>query len=305
MTDRGGDLQFGVSIVPMADSPQFALRIARTAEEAGLDLVGIQDHPYQPSFLDAWTLISTLAAATERVRFYLSVANLPLRPPAMLAKSAASLDILSGGRVEMGLGGGAYWDGVVAMGEPRKRPGEAFRSVREAMEVMRLLWSNERSARYDGEFYSLNGVRPGPRPAHDIGIWLGSQGPRMLALTGEIADGWVAPIPSYLPYERWEEAQRRIDAGAREAGRDPSEVLRIANIPGAITASGGSRPSGSDPLVGGSDFWAETLAEWASEFRFDGFVFWPAEDPEGQTRRFGEEVAPAVKEAVATRGERT
>lgn len=305
MTDRGGDLQFGVSIVPMADSPQSALRVARTAEAAGLDLVGIQDHPYQPGFLDAWTLISTLAAATERVRFYLSVANLPLRPPAMLAKSAASLDILSGGRVEMGLGGGAYWDGVAAMGEPRKSPREAFRAVREAMEVMRLLWSNERSARYDGEFYSLNGVRPGPRPAHDIGIWLGSVGPRMLALTGELADGWVAPIPSYLPYERWEEAQRRIDAGALEAGREPSEVLRIANIPGAITASGGSRPSGSDPLVGGSDFWAETLAEWASEFRFDGFVFWPAEDPEAQTRRFGEEVSPAVREAVGIRGERT
>lgn len=298
MTVQSRDMQFGISIVPMASSPRSALGVARAAEESGLDLIGIQDHPYQNSFLDAWTLISTLVPATERVRLFPSVANLPLRPPAMLAKAAASLDVISGGRVEVGLGSGAYWDGVVAMGEARKSPGEAFRSVREAVEVMRLLWSSERSARYEGEFYSLNGVRPGPSPAHDIGIWLGSVGPRMLGLTGEIADVWVAPIPAYLPYERWEEAQGRIDAGAHVAGREPSDVLRIANVPGSITESGGRRPVGSDPLVGDSDFWTRTLADWAREFRFDGFVFWPAGDPEGQTRRFGEEVAPAVREAV-------
>ena len=305
MNTRPRDLQLGVSIVPMADSPRSALRVARFAEESGLDLIGIQDHPYQNRFLDAWTLISTLVPVTERLRFYLGVANLPLRPPAMLAKAATSLDILSGGRVEMGLGSGAYWDGVAAMGGARKSPGEAYRSTREAIEVMRLLWSTERSVRYDGEFYSLNGVIPGPKPAHDIGIWLGASGPRMLGLTGKSADGWVAPGPSYLPYEGWEEAQRLIDAGARDAGRDPSEILRIANIPGYITNSGGSRPGGSDPLVGSSDFWAELLADWAREFRFDGFVFWPSQDVEDQTRRFGEEVAPAVKEAVGAEGART
>jgi alkanesulfonate monooxygenase SsuD/methylene tetrahydromethanopterin reductase-like flavin-dependent oxidoreductase (luciferase family) len=298
MADRGGELQFGVSVVPLADPPEFALRVTRAAEEAGLDLVGIQDHPYQRRFLDAWTLIATLVPATERIRFFLTVANLPLRPPAMLAKATASLDLISGGRVEMGLGGGAYWDAIVAIGEPRKSPGEALRAVREAIEVMRLLWSGERSVRYEGEFYSLHGVKPGPRPAHEIGIWLGSVGPRMHRLTGELSDGWAAPIPYYLPYEKWGDSQARIDAGAEESGRDPSEILRIANIPGEITGSGGSRPSGSDPLVGGKDFWAETLAEWAEKFRFDAFVFWPGENPEEQTRRFGEEVVPAVREAV-------
>src|SRR5215211_3298992 len=299
MTDRGRELQFGVSVVPFADPPEFALRVTQAAEEAGLDLVGIQDRPYQNRFLDAWTLIATLVPSTERVSFYLSVANLPLRPPAMLAKATASLDLISGGRVEMGLGGGAYWEPIVAMGEPRKSPEESLRAVREAIEVMRLLWSGERSARYEGEFYSLRGVKPGPRPAHEIGIWLGSMGPRMLRLTGELSDGWVAPIPSYLPYERWSDSQERIDAGAREAGRDPKEVLRIANLPGAITGSSGNRPGGSEPLVGSSEFWAETLSKWALEFRFDAFVFWPGEDPEGQTRRFGEEVVPAVRESVA------
>src|SRR3712207_1587050 len=87
MASRDRDLKFGVSVVPLAEPPEFALRATRAAEEAGLDLVGIQDHPYQRRFLDAWTLIATLVPTIERVRFYLSVANLPLRPPAMLAKA--------------------------------------------------------------------------------------------------------------------------------------------------------------------------------------------------------------------------
>jgi alkanesulfonate monooxygenase SsuD/methylene tetrahydromethanopterin reductase-like flavin-dependent oxidoreductase (luciferase family) len=95
MTDRGRELQFGVSVVPFADPPEFALRVTQAAEEAGLDLVGIQDHPYQNRFLDAWTLIATLVPSTEHVSFYLSVANLPLRPPARLAKAVTSLEVIS------------------------------------------------------------------------------------------------------------------------------------------------------------------------------------------------------------------
>ena len=97
MASQDRELVFGVSVVPLAEPPEFALEVTRAAEEAGLDLVGIQDHPYQRRFLDAWTLIATLVPAAERVRFYLSVANLPLRTPAMLTKAAASLDVISGG----------------------------------------------------------------------------------------------------------------------------------------------------------------------------------------------------------------
>jgi hypothetical protein len=86
VTDRGGELRFGVSVVPFAEPPEFALGVTRAAEEAGLDLVGIQDHPYQNRFLDAWTLISTLVSATERVRFFLSVANPSSSGPAKTPK---------------------------------------------------------------------------------------------------------------------------------------------------------------------------------------------------------------------------
>ena len=93
---------------------------ATTVERLGLDLVTIQDHPYQAAFYDTWTLLTYLAGRTERITFVPTVATLPLRPPAVLAKSAATLDLLTGGRVQLGLGAGAFWDAIVAMGGPRR-----------------------------------------------------------------------------------------------------------------------------------------------------------------------------------------
>ena len=92
------------------------------SEQAGLDLVTFQDHPYQPAFLDTWTLLSYVAARTSRVRLAPNVTNLPLRPPAVLARCVASLDLLSGGRVELGLGAGAFWDAIEAMAARAARP---------------------------------------------------------------------------------------------------------------------------------------------------------------------------------------
>jgi alkanesulfonate monooxygenase SsuD/methylene tetrahydromethanopterin reductase-like flavin-dependent oxidoreductase (luciferase family) len=291
MTDYGRDPEFGVSVAPLADPPDLAARVAKAADRTGLDLVGIQDHPYQRRFLDTWTLISTLVPITERVRFFPDVANLPLRPPAMLAKAAASLDVLSGGRVEMGLGAGAFWDAVVGMGGPRRSPGEAVRSVEEAIQVMRLVWSEERSLRFDGEFYSLKGMRPGPHPVHDMGIWVGAYGPRMLNLIGRRADGWV-PSFGYSPPERLPEMQKRIDEGAAEAGREPKEIRRAYNLSGNIGQVG------EDPLDGPPSKWVETLTGFALEDGMDTFIYWPSEDHERQVELFANEVVPTVREAV-------
>jgi alkanesulfonate monooxygenase SsuD/methylene tetrahydromethanopterin reductase-like flavin-dependent oxidoreductase (luciferase family) len=296
VSDYGRNLEFGVSVEPLADPPYRAARVARSADRTGLDLVGIQDHPYQRRFLDTWTLISTLVPATGRVRFFPDVANLPLRPPAMLAKAAASLDVLSGGRVEMALGAGAFWDAVVAMDGPRRSPSEAVRSVEEAIEVMRLVWSDERSLRFDGEFYSLKGMRPGPHPVHDIGVWVGACRPRMLGLIGRLADGWV-PSYGYSPPERLPEMQRRIDEGAARAGREPQDIRRAYNVSGLI------RPGGDGPLDGPPSRWTETLADSALEHGMDTFIYWPSEDHERQTEIFANEVVPGVRESV--RSERT
>jgi alkanesulfonate monooxygenase SsuD/methylene tetrahydromethanopterin reductase-like flavin-dependent oxidoreductase (luciferase family) len=291
VTDYGRDLEFGVSVEPLADPPDWATRVTTAADRAGLDLVGIQDHPYQRRFLDTWTLISTLVPITGRVRFFPDVANLPLRPPAMLAKAAASLDVLSGGRIEMGLGAGTFWDAVVGMGGPRRSPGEAVRSVEEAIQVMRLVWSEERSLRFEGEFYSLKGMRPGPHPVHDIGIWVGAYGPRMLNLIGRLADGWV-PSYGYSPPERLPEMQGRIDEGASEAGREPEKIRRAYNLSGNIGEGG------EGPLEGSASKWVETLTGFALEHGMDTFIYWPSQDHERQTEVFANEVVPAVREAV-------
>lgn len=290
----GGPL-FGYFPSPDADRYDEVIGLVRLADELGLDLLGIQDHPYQRRFLDTWTLLSVLAVHTARIRLFPDVASLPLRPPAVLAKAAASLDRISGGRVELGLGAGAVWDAIAAMGGPRRDPGEAVSALAEAIEVIRLMWSGERGLRFDGEHYRLGGVHSGPQPAHDIGIWLGAYGPRMLALTGRAADGWV-PSSGYLPPDRLQRAQDRIDQAAGDAGREPGAVLRLYNIFGTVTAHG------SDGLFDGPvDQWVDTLTALAVDSGLDGFVLGPGdgEDEEVQLRRFATEVAPAVRTLVA------
>src|ERR1700716_445586 len=101
---------FGISLVPAVERLDRIRELARTADDAGLDLVGIQDHPYQHHFLDTWSLIPTLLAETRRISFFTDVANLPLRPPAVMAKAAASLGVLSGGRLGLGVGAGGFRD---------------------------------------------------------------------------------------------------------------------------------------------------------------------------------------------------
>ena len=292
MTDYGRKLEFGASVAPLADPPDFVSRVAVAADRMGLDLVGIQDHPYQRRFLDTWTLISTLVPVTERVRFFPDVASLPLRPPAMLAKAAASLDVLSGGRVEVGLGAGAFWEAIEAMGGPRRSPGEAVRSVEEAIKVMRLAWSKERSVRFDGEIYTLKGLKPGPHPAHEIGIWVGAGGPRMLSLIGRLADGWV-PSMGWATPDKLPGMHGRIDEGAARAGRDPGEIQRLYNLSGTIGSEGDGL------LEGPASKWVEQLSRFALELGMDTFIYWPAEDHVRQIELFADEVVPAVREAVA------
>ena len=281
-------LEFGISITPSWLNQAEVVRLAEVADEAGLDLVGIQDHPYQWRFYDTWTLIAFLAGRTSRVRFFPDVTSLPLRPPAVLAKAAASLDVLTGGRVELGLGAGSFWDAIEAIGGPRRTPGEAVGATEEAIDVIRLMWSGERGVRYQGRHYRLAGVHTGPKPAHDIGIWLGAAGPRMLDLIGRKADGWV-PSAGWAPPKDLPGYLRRIEDAAASAGRDPGSIRRVYNLMGAIGPATGER------LVGPASFWVDELGRLA-EIGMDAFIFWPGgEDPIGQVEVFAAEVAPVVR----------
>jgi alkanesulfonate monooxygenase SsuD/methylene tetrahydromethanopterin reductase-like flavin-dependent oxidoreductase (luciferase family) len=285
-------LQFGVFLSPDAGRRGDVLAQTLAAEAAGLDLVGIQDHPYQRRFLDTWVLIGHLLARTSRIRIFPSVANLPLRPPAMMAKAAASLDLLSDGRFELGLGAGAFLDAVAGMGGPRRTPGESVEAVEEAIGVLRRAWEADGSLRHEGRHYRLD-YKPGPPPAHPIRVWLGAYRPRMLELTGGLADGWI-PSLGYLGPEDVPAAQRRIDEAARAAGRDPSDLARIYNLSGTISAGGPAR----ELLDGPVEHWIEVLAGFDAELGFDGFILGPGEPELEQIERFGHEVAGGVREAV-------
>jgi alkanesulfonate monooxygenase SsuD/methylene tetrahydromethanopterin reductase-like flavin-dependent oxidoreductase (luciferase family) len=274
--------EVGVFVVPSAEHAQSTVDQADAADASGLDLVAVQDHPYQQRFFDTWTLLAYLAARTERVRLVPDVANLPLRPPTVLAKSAASLDLLSEARVELGIGAGAFWDAIEAMGGPRRTPGEAVDALEEAMAILRAFWSGERSVTIEGEHYRVKGAKPGPQPAHRIGIWVGAYGPRMLRLTGRLADGWLPSLGNMEPGEIANK-QRTVDEAAERAGRSPADVKRVLNV----------------SVEGPPDGWPDQLVR-AGELGFQTLIVSVHEDdPVGFVRRLGEDVAPRVREALS------
>ncbi|WP_113704941.1 LLM class flavin-dependent oxidoreductase [Nonomuraea lactucae] len=293
MPDYGHDLLFGSFITPANEEPQRVVALAQESEAAGLDLVTFQDHPYQAGFLDTWTLLSYVAARTGRIHLSGNVTNLPLRQPAVLARAAASLDLLSGGRVELGLGAGGFWDPIEAMGGRRLAPGQAVDALSEAIDIIRGIWDAGEKARLrvDGAYHRVDGAKRGPAPAHDIGIWLGAYKPRMLRLVGAKADGWLPSVPYLESIRQLADGNATIDAAATEAGRDPASIRRLLNVMGRFG------PRGDGLLSGPPDQWAEQLAALTLEDGVSAYILM-SDDP-GVLRTFGQEVAPATRELVA------
>jgi len=280
--DYGREIQFGVFVTPATMNPTRAMDVAVIADEVGFDLIGVQDHPYQWRFFDTMTLLTAMAMRTQRITLFPDVASLPMRPPAVLAKAAASIDVLSGGRFELGLGAGGFWDAIKAMGGSARTPGESGSALEEAIHVTRLMWSGERNLKFDGRFYQLSGVNAGPKPAHDMGLWLGAYRPRMLAITGRLADGWV-PSLGYVKPDDLTTGNERIDEAARGAGRDPMSIRRVLNYGYPIDADT-----------------PDTLASLVLEHGMDSFlVSEDGDEPREHLGRFMSEVAPSVREKVA------
>jgi alkanesulfonate monooxygenase SsuD/methylene tetrahydromethanopterin reductase-like flavin-dependent oxidoreductase (luciferase family) len=198
----------------------------------------------------------------------------PAAPSRRARRSVASLDILSGGRVELGLGAGAFWDAIAANGGPRLRPGESVDALSEAIDITRALWHG-RTVRVDGEHYHVHGAKPGPRPAHDVEIWVGAYKRRMLRLTGAKADGWL-PSMSYLDLADVPGMNERIDRAAIEAGRSPAEIRRLINV--------------------NPDQDADELARLAHDHGFSTLIM--SVSSADDVRRFAQETAPAVRELV-------
>lgn len=277
MPDYGHDLRFGSFVTPRHDPPHAPVELALLSEDLGLDLVTFQDHPYQAAFHDTWTLLTWVAARTSRIHVSGNVLNLPLRQPAVLARAVASLDLLSGGRAELGLGAGGFFDAIVSMGGPRLTAPDAVTGLDEALDVLRGLWDADdpRPLTAGGRFHRVEGAARGPAPAHDVPIWLGALKPRMLRLVGRKADGWLPSLP-YLRPGDLARGNALIDEAARGAGRDPGDVVRLLNV----------TPRDS----------AEDLARLAIEDGVSTFIVL-ADDPRA-LRRFAEVTAPEVRERV-------
>lgn len=294
MTDYGHPVSFGLSLIPSVGLTEETHRLARLADEAGLDYLAIQDHAYNHDFLDVWTLITYLAAETRRISFFPDVADLQLRPPTMLAKSAASLSVLTGGRIVLGVGGGATARGIAAMGAQARGGRDMIAFTDEAIQIMQKALAGG-TVEFQGSQNRVEGYHAGPLPAAPVPIWVGSSGPRMLALTGRRSDGWVSPLNTYLPPEKVGAAQREIDEAARGAARPEADVRRIYNVVGAIGDHGGAGFNGD------VEAWISALTNWTIELGFDTFIFWPTGPAQSQLATFAGEVAPAVRQRVAER----
>lgn len=272
--DYGQPLRFGVFVIP--DATDRPLRSAATADQLGFDLVGVEDHPYQRRFYDTMTLLAAMAVRTERIHLFPDVANMRLHPPALLAKAAATIDSLSGGRFELGLGAGGFDQAVYAYGGPMWTAGQAVSALEEAIHVIRLLWSGQQGVAFEGRYHHLAGAHSGPVPPHPIGLWIGAYKPRMLSLVGRLADGWV-PSLGYIKPPDLLAGNQRIDEAARAAGRDPRSIRRVLNA-GMLEAA--------------------TLVSLAVDYGMDSFL---VTDDEDEMRKFMKEVAPRVREEVEAR----
>ena len=294
MPDYGHILEFGTFLTPLNDPPELAVDLAVLSEDLGFDLVTFQDHPYQPRFHDTWTLLAWTAARTNRIRLSANVHNIPLRPPAVLARAAASLDLLSGGRFELALGAGGFWDAIEAMGGKRLAPGEAVQAFEEAIDVIRGIWdvSDRAPLRAGGEFHRVDGAKRGPAPAHDMPIWVGAAGPRMLRLLARKADGWL-PSFAWAKRDGIAKGNAIIDAEATKVRRDPREIRRLVNIGGRFQDQRGGAFEGSPAA------WVDEIVDLAVEQGVGTFIL-ASDDPETITT-FANEVIPEARTRVVER----
>ena len=198
----------------------------------------------------------------------------------------------------LGLGAGGFWDAIEAMGGRRLDPGQAVDALAEAIEIIRGIWAVQTrgGVRFPGTYYQVAGAKRGPAPAHPPRIWVGAYKPRMLRLTGRLADGWL-PSLSYLRPGQLPEGTAIIDQAASEAGRPPQAVRRLLNVTGELSVTGSSASGGTaGALNGPAGYWAGRLAELTLTEGISTFIL--ASDDPDTIRAYAAEVAPAVRELV-------
>lgn len=283
---------FGLGISPSAEPSEDPVRTGIRAEELGFDFVSTSDHPAgsTPTY-ECWTVLTWIAAATSRIRVAPRVLGVPYRPPAMVAKMAETLHRLSGGRLILGLGGGHSDEEFRAFGLRVPTPREKIDGLDEAIRITRGLWSQPAYS-FDGRLFRVEAAEIEPKPERPIPIWLGTFGPRALALTGRLADGWI-PSLGYAPPDRVVPMRERVLAAAREAGRDPDEITCAYHI--QVRVGSWDEPG---VVAGEPGRIAEQLVGFV-RLGFTALSLTPVGPGRSeQVERLGAEVIPAVRSGV-------
>jgi probable F420-dependent oxidoreductase len=226
------------------------LAMARAAEECGLDSIWLGDHllydtPERAPW-EAWTLLSALAAATERVQLGPLVACAGFHPPGLLAKMAATIDEISGGRFVLGLGAGWNAREFAAFDIPYDRRVARFE---EAFAIVAPLLAGERVT-FEGRFHAAEDAVLLPEPARRVPIMIGSNGPRMLSIALPHADAWNTWFADYgnTP-EGFAVLNATISEAAERAGRDPAEISRSACAHVLVDPADPERPVEAPPVA--------------------------------------------------------
>ena len=222
-------LRIGLNLPTAAGPGADPVAWAQRAEALGFDFVSASDHPCGPHPThETWTMLTWVAARTSRIGITTRVLGVPYRNPALVAKMAATLDRLSGGRLTLGLGGGSADHEFRAFGIPVPTPAEKITGLAEAVRIIQGMWA-EPGFTYPGHLHRTEGADLEPKPARRIPVWLGTFGPRGLALTGRLADGWF-PSLSYAPPEVVGGLRDVVLGAAQAAGRAPGAITCAYNI---------------------------------------------------------------------------
>ncbi|GAA1709403.1 LLM class flavin-dependent oxidoreductase [Nonomuraea bangladeshensis] len=278
------------------------LRLAEQADRDGLDLFSLSDHPYLGSRLDAYAALGVVLGRTRRLSGLVNVTNLPTRPAPMLARTVTSLSALADGRVVLGMGAGGLWDRIADMGVSRLSAGAAVEAFEEAIVLVRLLSGGGPPVTFEGRHYQVRGIEPAPVAAPPV--WTGSNGPKSLAATGRVADGWIPGHAADWLSERYRTSRPVIDEAAAAVGRDPGEIRTVYNLPGRITDRplAATRDRDGRWLGGSPAQWIEELTGAVLDHGASGFILFSAEQgvaDQVSLGRWAGEIAPAVREAVA------
>ena len=285
---------------------------AHAAEAAGFSYFSVSDHivPFpavgQPAMpvLDPWLALAAVATATDRIGLLTLVSNVTLHTPAQLAKAAATLDVISGGRMLLGIGSGGYRAEYTALGLPYPTAPERAEMLDETAEAVRLLWERP-TATYDGRHFTLHDAVLEPKPLHRPRLPIGGSGALTLGAVARHADlaNFVLPGPGRLAA-----LIEALGRECRDAGRDPGaievSVLERAVLAPTSAAAQAKWEALGSPERGGHRGLVGTPADVTAQLRAyeaaglaTAMVFFPDQDAES-VALFAERVMPEFREAT-------